>query len=320
MKTTSKQPAHLVLGMLFLVYISWGSVYLGNKLSLEIAGPFLVCGVRNILAGILMLGCALCLKGQWRRPALREIVVLSGLAVLLVLASGGFLVLGQTQVSSMVAAVVMSSTPIFMLIGAFLFAGEPAPNLPQCIGMIAGACGVIFLSWSEQSAGTGTVLGVITLLGAVLGWVSGSLLLKKVSVARDMPMLESTGIILLIGGIESLLVGLGLGEGAGIHLENLNAANVTAFAWMVVGGSFLAYGSYLWLLAHVSVSLAVSYEYVVPVIGILLGWLLGGEAITSSTIIACLVTISSVVLVVRHRHSFRVYIRHYFIRKSPQHQ
>ena len=169
MKTGRGTPNHLVWLMLVLVYISWGSVYLGNKLSLEIAGPFLVCGVRNALAGLLMLVFALCLKDKWKRPGPRDVGLHALMALLLVLASGGFLVLGQTRVSSMVTAVVMSSTPIFMLLGAWLFAGEQRPNLPQCVGMLTGACGVIFLSVHEQSEAAGSVLGILMLLGAVCG-------------------------------------------------------------------------------------------------------------------------------------------------------
>ncbi len=315
MKATNTPPTHVVLFVLFLVYISWGTVYLGNKLSLEVAGPFLVCGVRNVLAGLLMLACARLSRGTWRKISRRDWIMHSLLAILLVVASGGLLVLGQTMVTSVATAVIMSSTPIFMLIGAFLFAGEKPPNLPQCIGMLTGACGVVFLSWHEQSSGGASILGVVSLLGAVLGWVSGSLIMKKVPVTRELSMLQSTGLILFLGGLESFLLGLALGEASTFHPDNINAANAIAFAWMVVGGSFIAYWSYLWLLAHVAVSLAVSYEYVVPVIGIFLGWALAGETVTTSTIAACCVTIGSVFLVVRHRHSFKAYVRHYLVRK-----
>lgn len=315
MNTGRAKPNHLVWLMLVLVYVSWGSVYLGNKLSLEIAGPFLVCGVRNTLAGLLMLAFAICLKDKWKRPSAKDVALHAAMAVLLVLASGGFLVLGQTRVSSMVTAVVMSSTPIFMLLGAWLFAGEERPNLPQCVGMITGACGVVFLSLREQSEAAGSLLGIVILLGAVCGWVAGSLVMKKIPVGRNYSMLESTGLILFLGGVESVVASLLLGEAATFRPENMGPANLAAFAWMVVGGSFIAYWSYLWLLANVSVSLAVSYEYVVPVIGIFLGWWIGGEEVRPSTILACLVTVSSVFLVVRHRHGIKVYVRHYFIHR-----
>lgn len=318
MKAAASPPTHLVLFVLFLVYISWGSVYLGNKLSLEVAGPFLVCGVRNALAGVLMLICARMLKGTWRSVSCRELGMHALLSVLLVTVAGGFLVLGQTSVPSVVTAVIMSSTPIFMLVGAFLFAGEQAPNRPQCIGMLTGACGIIFLSWNEQSAGTTSILGVIFLLGAVAGWVSGSLIMKKIPLSREMSTLQSTGLILFLGGLETIVLALFLGEGSSVHLENATPLNMTAFAWMVIGGSFIAYWSYLWLLAHVNVSVAVSYEYVVPVIGIFLGWAVAGESISTGTVVACAVIICSVFLVVRHRHSFRVYIRHYLVHRPAR--
>lgn len=317
MKDSAKKPAaHLVIFMLILVYLSWGSIYIGNKLSLEVAGPFLVCGMRNALGGLLTLAVCPFIRGQWRRPTAGELVHFSGLAFLLVTLASGFLVLGQTQVSSGVAAIVMSSTPIFMLIGAFLFGGEAAPNRMQCIGMFTGACAISYLSWSEQSSGAATPLGVVMILGAIAGWVTGSLLMKKSDSGATMSTMESTGFILLLGGLECLLIGLALGEAGSIRPENIRFDTVVGFGWMVVGGSFIAYATYLWLLANVSVSLAVSYEYVVPVIGIFLGWLIGGETVTGSMVCACAVSVGSVFLVVRHRHSFKSYVRHYLMHRN----
>lgn len=312
----SRPPLHLVITMLLLVYASWGSIYIGNKLSLEIAGPFLVCGLRNVLAGLLTLGVCCLRKGMWKTPSLKDVWNHSIIGVMLVLMSGGFLVLGQTQVSSGVAAVIMGSTPIFMLVAAWLFAGEPAPTRIQCLGMCTGASAIIYLSWSEQSAGTGTIAGVLILLGAIAGWVAGSLITKSRNIAGNLSLMESTGLLLLMGGLESLVLGLLVGEAGSIQPQNLRFDTILAFSWMVVGGSFLAYVCYLWLLNNVSVSLAVSYEYVVPVIGICLGCFIGGETVSGDMIIACMVSISSVFLVVRHRHSFKSYIRHYLVHKT----
>lgn len=325
MKTSvSKAPTHLVVIMLFLVYISWGSVYIGNKLSLEVAGPFLVSGLRNALAGLLTLAVCFTLndrsEGMWRRPSLHDIWTHALMGILMVTFAGGGLVLGQTYVSSGVAAVVMSSTPIFMLVSAFLFGGEPAPNKPQCAGMITGACAISYLSWSEQSAGTGSILGVLILLCSIGGWVGGSLVMKRVNISKEFSTMESTGLILLMGGLQLLIIGFLSGEQHSLHPENIRFDTILGFGWMVVGGSFIAYVSYLWLLAHVPVSLAVSYEYVVPVIGLYLGWLIGGETVTPSMACACAVSIASVFLVVRHRHSFKSYIRHYMITRHRQEQ
>lgn len=85
--------------------------------------------------------------------------------------------------------------------------------------------------------------------------------------------------------------------------ENLRPEVALAFAWMTIGGSIIAYSSYFWLLTHVSIATAVSYEYVVPVIGVLLGWWLGGEAITGRIVLACCLTVGSVFFVLWHKHN-----------------
>ena len=311
-----RPPVHLVIIMLFLVYTSWGTLYIANKLSLEIAGPFLVCGLRNSLAGLLTLAVCHLRKKFWKTPSLKDVRNHALLGLLLILMSSGFMTVGQTQVASGITAVIMGSTPIFMLVAAWLFAGEQAPMLTQCIGLCTGACAIVYLSWSEQSAGTCTVWGVVFLFGAIAGWVSGSLIMKKSNIAKDMPMMESTGLLLLLGGLECLVMASVLGEFSTIQPQNLRADTILAFSWMVIGGSFLAYACYIWLLVNVSVSLAVSYEYVCPVIGIILGCFIGGETVRTDMIAACAVSISSVFLVVRHRHSFKSYIRHYLVHKT----
>lgn len=87
------------------------------------------------------------------------------------------------------------------------------------------------------------------------------------------------------------------------RFENLRPEVALAFAWMVVGGSILAYSSYFWLLEHASIATAVSYEYVVPVIGVFLGWRLGGENVNPQMLLACCMTVGSVFFLLWQRHS-----------------
>lgn len=61
-----------VFAVLFLVYIGWGSSYIGYKLSLEVAGPFLVAGGRAFIGGLL-LAFMLLASGKWVRPSWKTI-------------------------------------------------------------------------------------------------------------------------------------------------------------------------------------------------------------------------------------------------------
>ena len=276
-----------ILLNLFLVYISWGSTYIGFEFTLEVLGPFLACGSRMFLAGLLLCAAIAC-TGRWQRPSRADWRHACWLAVFMVLMASGFLGKGQEYISSGVAAVVTGSTPISMLMGAWLFGGEQRPSAMQWLGLAGGLCGLALLGFSQAGSGAeqSSLGGIFWVFGATLGWVTGSLLTRRFPLSTRLSALQSCGLLLLIGGLESLLLGFACGEAAMTRWENLRPEVVLAFAWMTIGGSIIAYSSYFWLLAHVSIATAVSYEYVVPVIGIFLGWWLGGETISGRMILA----------------------------------
>ncbi len=122
--------------------------------------------------------------------------------------------------------------------------------------------------------------------------------MKKHSLTREMHPLEQTSLLLVFGGIECFLIGFILGEQGRMHWENLRPAVIIAFSWLTIGSSLIAYSAYMWLLMNAPLSVAVSYEYVNPVIGIVLGWLIGGEMISPGIIVSCAVIISSVFFVI----------------------
>ncbi len=287
---------------LFLVYISWGTTYIGFKLTLEVLGPFFCVGFRMALGGLLLC-LLLMLCGRWRRPALRDLRHAAIYGIFMCVVASGFLSRGQLTVPSGVAGVICGSTPISMMLFGLLLAGEKPPSPIQWAGLFGGFCGLIILAASQRGglAGHGNLAGMLWIVGATFGWVGGSLLLRRFPERTAFPPLQSCGLLLLVGGLESVAVGLFCGEASAMRWHNLRPAVAIAFSWMVVGGGILAYSSYFWLLEHVSIATAISYEYVVPVIGIFLGWWIGGEEVSSRMLLGCALTIGSVFFVVRGR-------------------
>ena len=316
-----QQPSrYKALLILFLVYIAWGSTYLGNKLSLEVAGPFLVSGARNILGGLVLALVLLVWNRRLNCPGWKDVVQHCAMALLVVLMTGSFIVWGQTQVTSAVAAIVSSLVPVFMILGGWLCAGEERPTAAQWAGMALGGTGVVLLARTQHAAGTSTLAGIAIVVIADVSWVAGSLYMKRHPLSSRLTMMESTSLLLLCGGMEALTLGILLGEHNALHWANLRPAVVAGFSWMVLGGSVLAYGCYLWLLQNVATPVAISYEYVTPVIALFLGAFVGGEVVTSSMLCASVLIIVSVLLVIRHRHGLRVYVRHYLLHKAPSRQ
>ena len=294
-----------VLWHLFLVYISWGTIYVGFRLTLEIVGPFFACGFRMGLGG-LVLCLILWILGKWRRIRKKDLLHACFYGLFLVVVASGFLSYGQQYLPSGIAAVITGSTPISMIVFGWLFAGEEKPTKTQCLGFVGGSSG-LFLLTQEQCAnaplGLVCLIGVFFVLMATFGWVAGSLLIKRNPRSHPLPPLQDCGLLLLCGGLECLFLGILFGEHCNTHFENLNMTITFAFLWMVIGGSIIAYSSYFWLLNHVPISIAVSYEYVVPVIALYFGWLMCDEVITTKMIFSCFLIISSVFMIITHKHN-----------------
>ena len=296
-----KPPVWIVLANLFLVYISWGSTYIGLKLTLEVLGPFSACGARMGLGGLLL--CLwLILRGRWRRPTRADLRHAALFGLVMVVMASGFLSKGQVYIDSTIAAVVTGSTPITMLLAAWLFAGEDRPGPAQCFGLAAGFVGLVLLGFSNSEGGVrATPGGIAWVLSASFAWVGGSLAMRRRPFKTGLSAEQSCALLLALGGLESVLLGLACGEAEVTRWANLRPAVLVAFSWMVIGGAIIAYSCYFWLLTHTTTAVAISYEYVVPVIGLFLGWWIGGETVSAVMIFASCLTLGSAFLVMRHK-------------------
>lgn len=294
--------SHLeILICLLLVYITWGSTYLGIKLSLPVLPAFLMCGLRMLLAGLLLYAVTR-LHGERATPSRRDLRRSCLLAMFMVLIASGFLSKGQESIPSGTAAVIGGAVPIWMLLGGWLFAGEPRPTLRQTLGLCGGFCGLILLAISQHGGGQASAAGLFWVFAGTLGWVGGSLYSKRRPEGSSLSPLRSCALILLFGGLQSLLAGVLWGEASEVRPENITPAAVAGFAWLVVGGSLIAYSAYFWLLRNTPITMAISYEYVIPIIGMFLGWLLGGETVTPQMVLACGLTVGSVFFILSDRH------------------
>jgi drug/metabolite transporter (DMT)-like permease len=106
---------------------------------------------------------------------------------------------------------------------------------------------------------------------------------------------------MLCGGAVLLVAGLGAGELGDVRADRLQTDSMLAFGYLVVFGSLVAYTAYVWLLQNAPVSQVATYAYVNPVVAVLLGWALAGEAMTPRTLAAAAIIISSVVVVTSGR-------------------
>ncbi len=252
---------------LALVYIVWGSTYLGIRLALE-GGypPLLMAGGRFIVAGSLMYavlrwrGYAAPTRTQWKSLAL--------LGVLLLLLGNGLVCVAEQTVSSGLTAVAIASMPLWM--GLFSAMRGQHPSRAEWIGIAVGFLGVVWLN--SGSSLTASPKGLIMLLIAPIGWAYGSVWSR----GRDLPapFMSAAG-QMLCGGVVMLIAGALLGE----RFHSVPTLQGTlAVGYLAMFGSIVAFSAYIWLLHNVRPAVAGSYAYVNPVIAVALGAWLANES------------------------------------------
>ena len=289
---------------LLIVYVVWGSTYLGIAIMIETLPPLLAAGFRYATAGLLMLGALVAHARLWRGAAPLE--RLTGahwrsafiVGTLLLLGGNGGVVLAELYIPSGIAAVLIAAMPIWLA----LFDAVSTRRRPSRLvvgGLLAGIVGVVLLLAPVDEFDRINPLGIGLCLLAEISWAAGSIYARRVSLSRS--ALLGTGLEMLAGGIMLMLAGGLLGEVGRTNVDEFSVRSLVAVAYMIVFGSILAFTAYTWLLANVPVSTVGTYTYVNPIVAVALGAVILREPITPRTLIASAIIIGAVVAMVSGR-------------------
>lgn len=282
-------PKVLIPLSLLTLYLVWGSTYLAIRIALESYPPFLLAGVRFLFAGVALYaflrwrGMATPTRAQWRNAGLTS--------VLLLVFGNGLVCFAEQRVSSGIAAVAVSSMPLFAAVFGGLFGQWPSRR--ETVGLLVGFAGVIVLNLGSGLSGEMT--GAAALLVAAASWAFGSLWSKR----QDMPAGPmNTAAQMLVASAVLLVLGFGLGE-------RLPAAPTTqatlALAYLAVFGSIVAFSAYLYVLKHARPAVATSYAYVNPPVAVLFGVLVAGETVGPFDLVGMAIILAGVVVITLRR-------------------
>jgi drug/metabolite transporter (DMT)-like permease len=284
-------------GALAIVYVVWGSTYLGMAVADRTLPPFLMLSTRFLVAGVLLGAWALRRGELADRPGRREwrAAAIVGTA-LLVLDTGGVAWAVQ-RVPSGQAALLIASVPLFMAVIDRVFFGVRLPA-GAAAGIAAGLIGVAILA---GPSGRIDVAGTAVLLLAALSWAAGSAYARVAPLPRG--PFASSALQMLTAGALLAVVGLAAGEGGRVHPTQISPASLAALAFLVVFGSLVAFTAYGWLLRNASTTLVSTYAYVNPAVAVFLGWALVGEHVGGREIAAGLVILASVAMLLLARET-----------------
>ncbi len=259
---------------LLIVYVVWGSTYLGIAVMIETLPPLLAAGVRYVTAGLLMLG-AITAHARFRRRAQRAERPTAAhwrsafvVGSLLLLGGNGGVVLAELFIPSGVAAVLVATMPIWLAVfDAVLSRRRPSGLVIG--GLIAGIVGVVILLAPVEGVDDLNPLGIALVIGATVSWAAGSLYARRAPLPRS--QLLATGIEMLGGGIMLIVAGALLGEIGRTNVDDFSVRSLLAVAYLIIFGSIVAFTAYTWLLANVPVSTVGTYAYVNPIVAVALG-------------------------------------------------
>jgi drug/metabolite transporter (DMT)-like permease len=275
-----------------LLYVIWGSTYLGIDVAERTLPPLLMLSVRFLLAGAILYAWAAKRGDVAReRPGRREWLAAAGIGALLLVGSTGGLALAEKHVQTGTAALFIASIPLFM---AVLDRAVFRTRIPPVagIGILTGLAGVAILAGPSGAVPAG---GAAMLLVAAFAWAAGSVFARIATQSGSIVL--TTAMQMLMGGLLLAVAGAALGELGQVHPSAVSPASLGALAYLIVVGALVAYTAYGWLLRNASTPVLTSYAYVNPAVAVMLGWGFAGEHLGAREIVAGLVVLSSVVLI-----------------------
>ena len=290
----SQAPRSLVLAAFATVYVVWGSTYLAIRYAVETLPPFLMAGVRFLLAGAI-----LALWAYWRngaRPTALNWRAATIAGAFLLLGGNGMVVWAELRVPSGLAALLVATMPLWMVIVAWAKPGGRAPKVGVAAGILLGIAGLLLLVGPGSISGSSVDrVGALALTFASLSWAIGSLYSRTAPLPKN--AILATGLEMIAGGLLLMLLGTVIGEWGRLDMSHTTSASILGFFYLVVFGSLLGFTAFAWLIRVSTPARVSTYAFVNPVVAVFLGWAIAHEPVSRMTIIATVVIVAAVALI-----------------------
>lgn len=272
----------------------WGTTYLGIRIALEMVPPVVLVSIRYLLSGSLLLGAAFLTKARF--PGWREIFFTSLLGIITLGVGNGCLAFAEELIPSGLAAMFVTISPFWMVGLEALLPGGERLHGPTIAGMLVGLCGTVLLVAPSAIAHgfSGPVTqGFLILQLGCFGWSLGSILQRRH---------ETKAHAVLSGAFQQLATGLVyavpalLLPHAPIHW---NPRGISAILYLALFGGIIGYSAYIYSLQNLPVSVVSLYNYVNPIVAVVLGYLFYREQLGWRELLGMAVIFLGVALVKR---------------------
>jgi len=271
----------------------WSFAFVAGKIGVTDCPPLILLAARFSLAGIVILGIT-ALRGEaWSSLTWRD----AGIFAILGIANNAlYLGLGYTglqTVSAGLGGLIVSANPVFTAVLAAAFLSE-ALTWRKVMGLLFGISGVSFIVWHRMSVGTDDWHGILFTLASLASIVLGTILFK---------VLAPKGSLWVGNGVQNLSAGIVLlpfaSTFASVSDIVPSARLLGAFAFLVLGGSILAYLLWFHLLKVCGATAASAYHFLMPPLGMLFAFLVLGEHVEFRDLLGIIPVALGIYLVTR---------------------
>lgn len=284
------------------VYLVWGSTYLAIRYAIGSIPPFLMAGVRLLIAGGLlyvwarMRGAPPPARKEWRAAAISGFLML--------VCGNGAVVWSEQVVPSGLTALIVALVPAWTVLVEWVLPGGTGPGRMTVLGLVAGFVGMALLGGPGSVTGGASPWAVGVLAAGSLAWSIGTIYQHR-GAPRPASSSMATGIQVLAGGAGLLLLFLVLPGATRFHLDAVTPRSLLALGYLIVFGSIITFSAFVWLIQVSTPAKVSTYAYINPVVALLLGWAVAGEALDLRSIWASALIVAAVGIITwdRSRHS-----------------
>jgi drug/metabolite transporter (DMT)-like permease len=278
---------------LAVVYVVWGSTYLGIDLAVRTMPPFLMAAIRFLIAGSLLYVWAVRRGNSTDRPTARQWLSAFLIAAPMLAVGNAAVGWAEQTIDTGTASLIIASVPLWM---ALLDRALYGQRLARAVfaGLLVGFAGVGLL---VAPGGGGTSKAAIVLVFSSAAWAIGSLYSRRAP--QPSRPLVAAGMQMLAGGVILIVVSGVAGEFSRFQPGQVSLESWLGLAYLVVAGSLVAFTTYMWLLRNAPTALVGTYAYVNPFVAVLLGTVVLGEPLGWRTLVGGGIVIAAVAMIVR---------------------
>jgi len=275
------------------VYLVWGSTYLAIRYSVETIPPLMTAGVRFSVAGTILFAWA---WARGFRPKREHWMAGAVVGALFFLVSHGMLYWAEQTVASGLAALLIATEPMFILVLGWL-AGQQKISPLSALGLGLGVLGVGLLTGAELAMKSSGLLGLAAVLLASISWAAGVVVSPRLRLPAD--ALARTAIPLVCGALMLLIAAGVSGEFKRAQWAAISLRSMLGLGYLIIFGSVVAFTAFTWLLQQCPPTLVATHTYANPVVAVLLGWLFASEPLNARVVLASLAILGAIVLIRR---------------------